>query len=176
MSEVTRWNPFPSEPDSIDVVAASDYDALRDQLADSREAYIRVRTERDALRDAQTFLFDGFAVLQDIRLHGGARAAQRADVEIVGAVLDAVVRLQRRTVKVSGVYAADRAAASAGGHLGEVYIPTKTPSAEAPDAMCLARKVGTDEPLTRCAQYPRCPCGGPEGWPTSVSAGESRED
>ncbi len=69
-----------------------------------------------------------------------------------------------------------RAAASAGGHLGEVYIPTKTPSAEAPDAMCLARKVGTDEPLTRCAQYPRCPCGGPEGWPTSVSAGESRED
>jgi hypothetical protein len=32
-------------------------------------------------------------------------------------------------------------------------------------ALCLARKVGSDEPLTRCAAYPRCPCGGPEGWP-----------
>lgn len=37
----------------------------------------------------------------------------------------------------------------------------------APPAMCLARKVGSDEPLTRCKQYPRCPCGGPEGWPSA---------
>lgn len=33
MSDVQRWNPFPSEPDGIDVVAASDYDALRARVS-----------------------------------------------------------------------------------------------------------------------------------------------
>jgi hypothetical protein len=28
---------------------------------------------------------------------------------------------------------------------------------------CLARRVSDDTPLPRCDQYPRCPCGGPEG-------------
>jgi hypothetical protein len=35
--------------------------------------------------------------------------------------------------------------------------------AGAGEARCLVRKVGTDEPLPRCADYPRCPCGGPGG-------------
>ena len=29
---------------------------------------------------------------------------------------------------------------------------------------CLARRVSDDQALTRCDQYPQCPCGGPEGW------------
>jgi hypothetical protein len=39
-------------------------------------------------------------------------------------------------------------------------------------ALCLARKAATDEPLTRCADYPRCPCGGPEGWPDQPLAAQ----
>jgi hypothetical protein len=37
-------------------------------------------------------------------------------------------------------------------------------------ALCLARRVEDDTPLPRCDQYPRCPCGGPEGYADDSAA------
>ena len=39
---------------------------------------------------------------------------------------------------------------------------------------CLACRASDDTPLERCAQYPRCPCGGPEGWGDGVPANDAR--
>ena len=39
---------------------------------------------------------------------------------------------------------------------------------------CLGRNV-KDEPLPRCEAYPKCPCGGLEGWTDDSAAGEKHE-
>lgn len=46
--------------------------------------------------------------------------------------------------------------------------------ATADSALCLVRMVGTDEPLPRCEAYPKCVCGGPEGWPDEPRASAAR--
>lgn len=46
--------------------------------------------------------------------------------------------------------------------------------ATADSALCLVRTVGTDEPLPRCEAYPKCVCGGPEGWPDEPRSSAAR--
>lgn len=50
-------------------------------------------------------------------------------------------------------------------------VPDEVPVDEPADqpSECLVR-------LPRCAQYPKCPCGGPEGWTDNGSADKSSPD